>query len=84
MQLQNHKWYECSVRRDVLYLICETSQWNTYNQNVWWERFEARTQENHKQDHVEPDNGHCQSGANYLEKIEEGAVILSENRPIVV
>ena len=51
----------CCVRIRVLNLICETSQWNTYNQKhcdetkprTQW-RFEAKTQENHKQDHDWP------------------------------
>ena len=54
-----------TVRIAVLYLICETSQWNKYNhkryvetkQRVHW-RFEARTQENHKQDHDVSDHKH--------------------------
>ena len=49
----------------VNYLICETSQRNTYNQNhcdetkqrAQW-RSETKTQENHKQDHGEPDHRH--------------------------
>ena len=53
----------CSVRiRDLLHLIYETSQWNTYNQKHCGEtkqraqwRSEARTQENHKQDRDEPE-----------------------------
>ena len=49
----------------VLYLICESSQLNTYNQKYCVEtkqkaqwRFKARTQETHKQDHDEPDHRH--------------------------
>ena len=51
----------------VLYLIYETSQWNTYNKKtvmkeikelngsmVLWRKYEARTQGNHKQDHDQP------------------------------
>ena len=49
----------------ILYLIFETSQWNTYRQKhcaetkqmAQW-RYEARIQENHKQDHDEPDHRH--------------------------
>ena len=46
----------------------ETKQMTRY-------RPEARTQENHKQDHDEPDYRHWQSGADHLKQTEEGALI---------
>ena len=55
--------YICSVRTGVFYLISGTSQWNNISQSLkrygmtmqstQW-RSEARTQENHKQDHDGP------------------------------
>ena len=48
----------CSVGIEVVFLICDTSQWNTYNENyrdetkqmLQW-RSESRTQENQTTDH---------------------------------
>ena len=55
----------CSVRIGVLYLICETSHCNTYNQKYCDEtkqrdqwRSEARTQDNHKKDRDWLDHRH--------------------------
>ena len=59
----------CLVSIGVLYLF-ETTQWNTYNQNhcdetkqssIYDDLDEARTQENHKQDHDDLDHRHWQS-----------------------
>ena len=53
----------CSVHIGVFYLLCKTSMLNTHNRKHCDEikernqrRSEAKTQENHKQDHNEPDH----------------------------
>ena len=48
--------------------------WDETKQRVQWQS-EARTQENHKQDHYEPDHRHCLSGTDHLIRTEEGVII---------